>query len=872
MNKNWQHLSVLGAAIAAVSLPVQIAFAQSGGAQSEDELIEEVVTIGSRSKPRSAADSPVPIDSFSAAQLDQQPHGDMTENIKNLVPSFSATPLTGDGSSFVRSTSLRGLPPDEVLLLVNGKRRHRSSLIQHFGAAMSQGAHAADMGHIPSIALKNVEVLRDGAAAQYGSDAIAGVINFVLDDANEGGRLEAQYGQFYEGEQSIKLAGNIGLPLTDSGFANFSFEYVDHEQLIRGHERFDAIEARNAGIANVGGDSPYSNDKKDRAQTWGRPENDGLRTAWNLGLELGNGAEAYMFGNYADTYHNYRFFYREVLAADPSDSSELDGAYVPIPLDPTDDDNDGIPGSDGDPDSEAEFAGNFCWCDDVLSGGHTPFLVGDQTDFSNVVGVRGEFSNGMLYDFSGSYGMNAMDYTLHNTISPTYGPGTSTSNFDTTDLKNYDTSLNADFSYPMSDAVNLAFGFEWREENYVMIAGDRESWVPGPWAEVGNLLNPLDDNCEGYCNYGTPPNGSDGMPGTPAEAAGTFSRDNVSAYVDAEWDISDAFLLQGALRYEDFSDFGTTTNGKIAARFNVSDSFTLRGAYSTGFRAPTPGQSNLQTIVLSFDADAAAQVLEGTLRPTDPLLTSFGGKALEPEDATNLSIGFSLNLDNGFSLTADYYQVDVEDRIVKTFNLSVPDTPEFADVDFNKVAFYTNGLETETSGFDLVAQWSMDWAGGSSTDFSLAWNSNDTKITKVNAIDHDADPATDPVEPVSGGTQFNIENGLPDNRFSFGANHNMDRLALTLRANWYDDSFDEQSGRLRVDSALMVDIEARYDVNEDWTLVVGANNVFDEFPNKVGVNEFPITSVRNHQGLPYPRRTPIGYDGGMWYLKGVFNF
>ena len=859
MIKNWQYLSVLGAAVAAVSMPAQSALAQEG-AQTEDDLIEEVVSVGTRSKPRSAADSPVPIDSFNSAQLNQQPHGDMTENIKNLVPSFTAAPLTGDGSAFVRSTSLRGLPPDEVLLLVNNKRRHRSALIQHFGAAMSQGSHAADMGAIPSIALKNVEVLRDGAAAQYGSDAIAGVINFVLDDANEGGRIEAQYGQFYEGETSIKLAGNIGLPLTDDGFANFSFEYVDHEQLIRGHQPYDAVEAINLGFENVGNDSPYSNDKKGRAQTWGRPENDGIRTAWNLGLELGNGAEAYMFGNYADIYGNYRFFYREVVAADPNDSSELDGSLTPMPIDPTDPDGDGIPGLPG------AFAGNFCWCD-VLTGGYTPFLVGDQTDFSNVVGVRGEFSNGMLYDFSGSYGQNVMDYTLHNSISPTYGPGTSTSNFDTTDLKEYDTNLNADFSYPMSDAVNLAFGFEWREENYVMVAGDRESWVPGPWAEVGQLTNP--DTGE---LYATPPNGSNGMPGTPAESAGTFSRDNISVYVDAEWDISDAFLLQGALRYEDFSDFGTTTNGKIAGRFNVSDNFTIRGAYSTGFRAPTPGQSNLETIVLSFDADAAAQVLEGTLRPTDPLLASFGGQALEPEDATNLSVGFSLNLDNGFSLTADYYQVDVEDRIVKTFNLDVPDTPEFADVDFNKVAFYTNGLETETSGFDLVALWSMDWAGGSSTDFSLAWNNNDTKITKVNAIDHDADPATDPVEPVSGGTQFNIQNNLPENRFSFSANHNMDRLGLTLRANWYDDTVDEQSGRIPVSSALMVDIEARYDVNEEWTLVVGANNVFDEYPSTVGENSFPTPSVRNHQGLTYPRRSPIGYDGGMWYLKGVFNF
>ena len=196
----------------AVSIPT-ISVAQ------EDEAIEEIVTTGTRGAARSATDSPVAIDSFNEFQLDQQPSGDMTETLKNLVPSFHATPLTGDGSSFIRSTSLRGLPPDQVLLLVNGKRRHRSALIQLFGAAMSSGSHAADMGPVPSIALKRVEVLRDGAASQYGSDAIAGVINFILRDDDQGGRLEAQYGEFFDNDEtSIKVAGNIGLPLGDGGF------------------------------------------------------------------------------------------------------------------------------------------------------------------------------------------------------------------------------------------------------------------------------------------------------------------------------------------------------------------------------------------------------------------------------------------------------------------------------------------------------------------------------------------------------------------------------------------------------------------------------------------------------------------------------
>ncbi len=493
-----------------------------------------------------------------------------------------------------------------------------------------------------------------------------------------------------------------------------------------------------------------------------------------------------------------------------------------------------------------------------------------------MAGVRGDFDSGMLYDFSASYGMNQIDYTLFNSLSPTYGPD-SEKNFHPGDLKEHDTNINADFSLPLGDSFNLAFGLEWREETYTMFAGDQQSWVPGPWAEVGGLIDPLAPatcgvNMDEPCNYATPPNGSNGMPGTPAGSAGEFSRDNYAVYGDVEWDLTDAVLIQAAVRFEDFSDFGTTTNGKLAGRFNVTDAFTIRGAYSTGFRAPTPGQSNLETVVLTFDSTAAQQNLEGTLRPTDPLLIPFGGKALTAEDAENISIGFTADIGSSFTLTADFYQVNVDDRIVKTFNLDVPNTPAFANVDFTKVAFYTNGMDTETSGFDLIALYSADWSGGSTTDFSLAWNSNDTKIKSVKAIDHDANPVTPPVEPVSGGVQFNIENNLPDDRFSFAINHQMERLGLTVRANYFSETKDESSAGLPIDAATMVDIEARYNFGDQLTLALGAINVLDEYPSTVGIFQYPIESVRNHQGLTYPRRSPIGYDGGNWYLRATYSF
>jgi iron complex outermembrane receptor protein len=330
-------------------------------------------------------------------------------------------------------------------------------------------------------------------------------------------------------------------------------------------------------------------------------------------------------------------------------------------------------------------------------------------------------------------------------------------------------------------------------------------------------------------------------------------------YTDVEWDVSDRLLLQGALRFEDFSDFGTTTNGKVAARFNVTDSFTLRGAASTGFRAPTPGQSNLETIVLTFDTADGSQALEGTLRPTDSLLRPLGGQALDPEEATNLSIGFTADIGESFTLTGDYYKVDVEDRIVKTFNIDVSGDPSFANSEFDLVAFYTNGLETETEGFDIIAIYYVDWAD-SATTFSLAWNHNKTEVTKQNSVLAGGVP----VNPVSAGTVFNIQNNLPEDRFSFTANHTMERITLTLRANWYDETIDERNDREKVDSGMVVDIEGRYMVTDNLTVVLGANNVLDEFPNKI--------STRRSQGLEYPRRTPIGYDGAMWYLKGVWEF
>ena len=335
------------------------------------------------------------------------------------------------------------------------------------------------------------------------------------------------------------------------------------------------------------------------------------------------------------------------------------------------------------------------------------------------------------------------------------------------------------------------------------------------------------------------------MSGTTPQAAGEFGRENFAAYVDVEWDVSSALLLQGALRFEDFSDFGTTTNGKVAARFNVNDSFTLRGAVSTGFRAPTPGQSNYTGIVTTFDGTTGLQTQQGTVSPTSPLALSLGGTALEAEDAVNFSVGFTANLGYSVTLTVDLYKIEVEDRIAKTQDINVIDPL------FTRASFYTNALETETDGIDIVAIYNAEWNNGSATTFSVAYNHNETEVTKQNQVNG--------LDPVSAGNIFNIENNLPENRFSASVVHNMDRISISARAHWYDETIDERNNREKVDSEVMFDVEVNYQATDLMSVVVGASNVFDTFPNKI--------QTRVGNGLAYPRRTPIGYDGGMAFLR-----
>jgi len=791
------------AILSALLLPLTTAYAADDADKSAKEG-ETILVVGSRSqKTRTLADSPVPVDLINEDELTAMGNtASLTDNLKALIPSYTATPATGDGSAFIRPTSLRGLAPDQALVLVDGKRRHRSALVQFFAPAAGNGAQGVDISMIPSIAVKRVEVLRDGASSQYGSDAISGVINFVMKDADEGGVVKAQYGQFYKGEKSTLLSANKGLSFGNDGFVNLSLEYKNNDALSRGIIRPDAQALIDAGVQGVGADSPFGD--APFTQTWGRPETNGTKLFINSGMSLSGNKKAYARVGYADTFGRYRFFYRN-----PNHSSIA--TLVGL-----------------------GYTGN------LTQVGYTPYLDGSQTDLSLSTGVEGDFSDGTYFDFSFGYGRNQLDYFLNNTTNPSLGLTASFDipqmNFDVGGYEQKEMVLNADFSKLITDNLNLAYGVEYHKETYSVNAGEPNSFLGS---------------------------GSNGFKGITSADSGSFSRNNYAVYTDIEQDVSQDFMLQYALRYEDFSDFGNTTNGKVAFRYSVSDNTNFRGAVSTGFHAPTPGQAHVRTTITTFDGVTGLQVEEGLVPSTDPRIAAVGGKALTEETSTNYSLGLTSELSEATTFTLDFYRIEVNNRIYRTGDISVPGQT-------GTISFYTNALNLVHSGFDLVLTSNFAWTDNIATDVSFAFSHNKTNVVKQNPVNG--------VNPVNDGLVEDIENNYPKDRFVLTTSTPLnDKWNFMMRANYYGDSYDER-GRINgvdgnapsalVNALVYVDMELSFQATEDLTVKLGGSNIFDKYPDKIGTDNANRLSV----GLPYPRRTAANYEGGSWYLSAAYSF
>lgn len=805
---------------------------------AQDEGIEEIITTGTRSKARSADDSPAPVDVLAGTYFENQGDTDLQNLLRNIVPSYNVNmqPIS-DAATVVRPANLRGLAPDHTLVLINGKRRHRAAVIYWLGNGVANGAQGPDISAIPSIALKQVEVLRDGAAAQYGSDAIAGVMNFILKDDTDGLEVEGKYGEYSEGDgQTYMVAANLGLPLTETGFANFSFEYGESDSTSRSVQRDDAAALYAAGNTFVA----------DPAQIWGSPEiTDDIKFWGNIGIDLGNNSEAYAFGNYSTKSVEGGFYFRNPntrAAVFSNDGGET--LLIGDMLDAADGVVDGSAGCptvnivNDVPDATTlaqVFADPNCFSfQEMFPGGFTPRFGGDVSDEALRAGFRGEADNSFSWDLSAGVGRNDVDFFINNTVNASLGPA-SPVNFDPGAYTQLEQMLNADFGYSLTDDLLVAFGAEYRVEEFEVTVGQQESFEVGPLAEQGFSA------------------ASNGFPGFSNLAGGKFDRRNYGVYVDAEWTPLDSLLLGAAVRYEDFEDFGTTTNYKLAANWRFIDNFGVRGTVSTGFKAPTPGQSNAFNVSTEFDLATQELVNNGTIPATYPVAALRGGKPLAPEDSTNYTLGTFFNV-GGLDVTIDYFRIDVDDRLNLSQNFELTDE-EIADLIEQGVSgagslinfrFFTNDFDTKTEGFDVVATYGLEW-GNATTDLSLAFNNTTTEITAYN-------PAT-----VDDTRIKQIEEGLPETRWNVSANHFWNDWRFLARVSSYDDWYDNDDV-MTYSGDYTLDLEAAYNWTESLMIVVGAMNALDTVPDE---NPNAAAGVGNL----YSSYTPWGYNGAFWYLR-----
>ena len=819
-----------------------------GGAPNVGEepvLLAPVVVVGSRSRPRSVTESPSPIDAISFQDVISQGPRTLDYQLRTLVPSFNvATHPISDAATLVRPASLRNLAHDHTLVLVNGKRRHRSSVIAWF-AGVTDGAQGPDISTIPSIALQQAEVLRDGASAQYGSDAIAGVINFQLKDAREGGSLELNTGTYRAGDgDSYQIAGNVGLPLFDNGFANLSLEYGNADPTDRSVQRADAAALTAAGNTDV----------RDPAQIWGNPTiDDEVKLFANVGVPFSDLLEVYGYANYAEKKVTEGFYFRNPNnRANVYSLDEGETLLIADVLDAQDGTVDGsancptVRVASDVPDPVAlsrVFADPNCFSfQEMAPGGFTPRFGGVVTEMSVVSGLRRTSESGLTWDASANYGVHESDFFIHNTVNASYGPNTPR-DFDPGLYQQEEVSLNLDASYAATELANIAAGAEWRDERFTIGAGGRPSWDVGPYAAQGFV------------------SGSNGFPGFPDYTAGTWSRNSTALYGDVELrDPGERWTVGGALRFEHFDVFGNTVNGKLSGRYGLTGAVSVRGGISTGFRAPTPGQQNTLNVQTTIDPETLQLVDSANVPSTFRAAELKGGRSLEPEKSINTTVG--VVVDTGFfTLTADYFRVDIDNRLAlsQTFTL---DDDERALLLSEGIAsagtlkffrFFVNDFSSRNQGLDLVSTY-RPLALGGNTLLSFTLNYTHTELTEESEL-------------LTPGDVLGLERGLPRIRWNVAVDQELGRVGMLARLNYYGswaDHFDARFVR-GTDSPMLegryiVDVEASARISSCLTLAFGGQNVFNTFSDRMDL-------FADIFGLPYSQFTPWGLSGGYYYAR-----
>ena len=849
-----------------------------------------LVVVGSRAKPRSVTKSAVPVDVLRAVDFTSQGSTDLANQLRAVVPSFNVSiqPIS-DAATIVRPANLRNLAPDHTLILVNGKRRHRAAVITWLGNGIADGSQGPDLSVIPSIAIRQAEVLRDGAAAQYGSDAIAGVMNFQLKDSRSGGSLEFRTGAYRNANpgspstcgagisgdiqhscngigghgQAFTFAGNVGLPLGSAGFVNLSLEYGSANPTNRSIQREDAQAIIAAGNTNL----------RNPAQIWGSPKlDDDLKMFGNFGYLFENGLQFYGHTNFASRKVTGGFYFRHphtrggVFRGDVGDDNipTLRVGNVGLAaFNEANGTNDGyagpgcptIPIIDNVPDTAAlaavEADPNCFTLYSRFPGGFTPQFGGDLIDYSWVSGLRGFMSSGLTWDASISIGRSEVDQFIFDTVNASLGYETPTS-FKPGSYRQDEVNFNFDVSYPINDIVHVAGGTEWRDEKFTIGGGGQPSWEIGPYAAQG---------------FSSGSNGFNGYRGDTT--AGIWSRSNVAVYGDLEFtDPGGRWTVGTAVRFENFEDFGATTNGKLAARVELTDAVSLRAAVSSGFRAPTPGQQNAFNVTTAFIGGQLTN--NGVVPSTSAVAVARGGGQLQPEKSINYSLGAVVE-QGPFTFTADYFRIDIDDRVALSQEINLTENeiltllaegiPEARN--FPVFRFFLNDFSTTTQGIDLISTLTVG-----RTMFSTIFNYTDTAVKNVESSVID---------------EFRIntlERGLPNTRWNFSINHRAERWSLMGRLNYFGQFWDSEDGRNSVglpggpeaswlyptySGKALLDLELGIPFGENTTLSVGAENLLNTYPD---VNMFGANTVGNQYG----QFSPFGFNGAYYYVRVGYSF
>ncbi|GER00015.1 ligand-gated channel [Iodidimonas gelatinilytica] len=735
--KNMQQKKLLSTAALApfIALMASTAVAQTDDStEAVSEHIEEIVTLGTRVKGRSATDTAVPVDVINVESIRQNGFTEFGPMLQALAPSFnfSRTQIS-DGSDLFRPATLRGLGPDQVLVLVNGKRRHQRSLLGLSGT-VGEGATGTDFNAIPTAGIKRVEILRDGAAAQYGSDAIAGVINVELQDSVDEFFLSAQVGQTYAGDgESYQFQGNGGFSLGDSGFINFTAEY------------------RNGEPTNRADISPFFGDRRFQM---GESDTEGYMLWYNMAAPISDSVEIYSFGGYS---------YNEALGAGFYRFTNNPARAIP----------------------------------QAFPEGFLPRDLNESEDLSAAGGFRGELAGGWSWDVSAVYGKNSYDLRVEDAPNVSIAADFFNNNPGATDaeiianvgptsgfsggLEFEQATFNADIAGEINDllpdTLYVAVGAEYRDETFRITEGELDSFSCGLSPENRFIPSIVDPNTAATCGF-------QAFPGFRPETAGTSGRDNYAIYVDLETTFGDIWTLGAAARFEDYGDVGDKLTWKVSSRVEISEDFAVRGAIATGFRAPSLQQIGFTQVATNASAAGLTETLLAAVGTDFPGF--FGIDNLGLEESDSYSAGFVWEPMDDLTVTVDAFLIQIDDRIVLGNPLrpadldAVPDAQQFLlDRGIGQANFFSNAIDTETKGIDVVLNHTAQIAGGSLAS-TFAFNYNKTTVEKVTAP-----TGVDPAFLLPDPSEVFIERGQPRVRANANFNYEKDRWGGVLRFNYF---------------------------------------------------------------------------------------